>query len=115
MSQTVENIKPSYPLFRDADYKENLARKQETYEERHPMDKIRETFEWSTTKEYQDLNFAREALTVNPAKARITSYNVCYTKLLRVLCNDGVKFHCMHDAAASMVAFAAQHIGRVCR
>ena len=33
------------------------------------MTKIQETFLWSTTKEYQDLNFAREALTVNPAKA----------------------------------------------
>jgi nitrogenase molybdenum-iron protein beta chain len=28
-----------------------------------------ETFVWTTTKEYQDLNFKREALTVDPAKA----------------------------------------------
>jgi nitrogenase molybdenum-iron protein beta chain len=69
MSQTVDTIKPSYPLFRDADYKESLSNKQNTFEERHPMDRIRETFEWTTTKEYQELNFAREALTVNPAKA----------------------------------------------
>ena len=68
MSQTVENIKPSYPLFRDEEYKTNLEAKKQ-FEERPPMDKIMETFEWSTTKEYQDLNFQREALTINPAKA----------------------------------------------
>ncbi|MDX9990282.1 nitrogenase molybdenum-iron protein subunit beta [Thiothrix unzii] len=69
MSQAVENILPSYPLFRNDEYKANLKNKQDNYEERHPADKIQETFLWSTTKEYQDLNFAREALTVNPAKA----------------------------------------------
>jgi len=69
MSQSVDNIKPSYPLFRDEDYKENLANKKESYEECHPKEKIDEVFEWTTTKEYQELNFNREALTVNPAKA----------------------------------------------
>ena len=69
MSQKVENIQPSYPLFRNDDYKESLANKREAYEERHPQDKIDEVFQWTTTKEYQDLNFNREALTVNPAKA----------------------------------------------
>ncbi len=69
MSQEVENIQPSYPLFRNDEYKENLANKREAYEERHPQEKIDEVFQWTTTKEYQDLNFNREALTVNPAKA----------------------------------------------
>ena len=69
MSQAVENIKPSYPLFRDDEYKASLKNKQDNFEERHPTDKIQETFQWSTTKEYQELNFAREALTINPAKA----------------------------------------------
>ncbi|MDD2815492.1 MAG: nitrogenase molybdenum-iron protein subunit beta [Thiotrichaceae bacterium] len=69
MSQNVDNIKPSYPLFRDDEYKENLARKQAMYEEKHPDEKIQEVFNWSTSEEYQKLNFAREALTVNPAKA----------------------------------------------
>ena len=69
MSQTVENIKPSYPLFRDEDYKDNLAKKQNTVEERHDMDKIQEVFEWTTTEEYKELNFNRQVLTVNPAKA----------------------------------------------
>jgi len=69
MSQTVDNIKPSYPLFREDEYKENLGAKQDTVEERHEQAKMDEVFEWSTTMEYQELNFAREALTVNPAKA----------------------------------------------
>jgi len=69
MSQSVDNIKPSYPLFRDEEYKENLAKKKELYEECHPAEKIDEVFEWTTTEEYKELNFKREALTVNPAKA----------------------------------------------
>ncbi|MDX9767734.1 MAG: nitrogenase molybdenum-iron protein subunit beta [Ectothiorhodospiraceae bacterium] len=69
MSQNVDNIKPSYPLFRDADYKDNLAKKRSQFEDCHPQDKIEQTFQWTTTKEYQELNFQREALTVNPAKA----------------------------------------------
>ncbi len=67
--QIVDDIKPCYPLFRDDDYKANLKNKQDLYEERHPTDKIEEVFQWTTTKEYQELNFKREALTVNPAKA----------------------------------------------
>ncbi len=69
MSQNVEEIKPSYPLFREQEYKDNLARKKEMFEECHPQEKIDEVFEWTTTEEYKELNFKREALTVNPAKA----------------------------------------------
>jgi len=69
MSQTVDKIKPSYPLFREDDYQANLNAKRDTVEEVVDQAKLDETFEWTTTKEYQDLNFAREALTVNPAKA----------------------------------------------
>ena len=67
--QTVDDIKPCYPLFRNDDYKATLKNKQELFEDRHPEDKIAETFAWTTTKEYQELNFKREALTINPAKA----------------------------------------------
>ncbi|HBG95129.1 MAG TPA: nitrogenase molybdenum-iron protein subunit beta [Chromatiaceae bacterium] len=69
MSQTVDNIKPSYPLFREDEYQENLGAKQGLVEERPSQEKMDEVFEWSTTVEYQELNFAREALTINPAKA----------------------------------------------
>ena len=69
MSQSVDNIKPSYPLFRDNDYKESLDNKRTMFEECHPEEKINEVFQWTTTPEYQLLNFERKALTINPAKA----------------------------------------------
>ena len=69
MSQTVDQIKPCYPLFLDEDYRQSFTAKQTQFEERHSLEKMEEVFQWSTTKEYQDLNFQREALTINPAKA----------------------------------------------
>ncbi len=69
MSQTIEKIAPSFPLFRDDDYKDSLANKRDAFEEAHPQEKIEKTFEWTTSLEYQELNFQRQALTINPAKA----------------------------------------------
>ena len=40
MSQSVENIKPSYPLFRDQDYKDMLTNKKDNFEEKHPQELI---------------------------------------------------------------------------
>lgn len=67
--QTVDKIKPCFPLFRDDDYKATISNKRAQFEEGHSADKVAETFAWTTTQEYQDLNFKREALTINPAKA----------------------------------------------
>ena len=69
MSQEAENIMPSYPLFRKDEYRETLSNKQQMFEEQVPSVKIDEIFQWTTTEEYKELNFSREALTVNPAKA----------------------------------------------
>jgi nitrogenase molybdenum-iron protein beta chain len=69
MNDNPEKIKACYPLFGDYEYRDSLARKQELYEERFPQDKIDEVFQWTTTQEYKELNFKREVLTVNPAKA----------------------------------------------
>ena len=69
MSQEVENIKPGFPLFRGQEYRENLDNKKKLYEDAHDAKRIKEVFEWTTSQEYQELNFKREALTVNPAKA----------------------------------------------
>ncbi len=69
MPQSAEKVMPCYPLFREEEYKTTLKNKQDNYEDRVPQEKIDETFEWTTTMEYQELNFNREALTVNPAKA----------------------------------------------
>lgn len=38
-------------------------------EEGHGKERVREVFEWTTTPEYEALNFQRQALTVDPAKA----------------------------------------------
>jgi len=51
------------------DYQESFANKRVQFEEGHPQAKIQEIFDWTTTQEYQELNFKREALTINPAKA----------------------------------------------
>ena len=67
--QDANEIKPCYPLFRNDEYKEVLDRKAVQFEEKPADDEIRQAFEWTTTKEYQELNFKREALTINPAKA----------------------------------------------
>ncbi|MGB5446866.1 MAG: nitrogenase molybdenum-iron protein subunit beta [Psychromonas sp.] len=69
MSQTIDNIKPGYPLFQQPEYQDLLARKKAISEEAYSEEKVQEVFEWTTTEAYQKLNFARTALTINPAKA----------------------------------------------
>ena len=69
MSQTIDEIKPGYPLFKQPEYQDLIARKRALSEEAHSEEKVEEVFQWTTTQEYQDLNFERKALTVNPAKA----------------------------------------------
>lgn len=69
MAQTTENIEPCYPLFNQEEYQDMFARKRREFEGGVPDDKVEEVFQWTTTPEYQELNFAREALTVDPAKA----------------------------------------------
>lgn len=66
--QTVDQIKPCYPLFQEPEYKELIANKRSKFEEGASADKVAETFAWTTTMEYQELNFKREALSINPAK-----------------------------------------------
>ncbi|MBF0427350.1 MAG: nitrogenase molybdenum-iron protein subunit beta [Magnetococcales bacterium] len=69
MSQSAETIVPCYPLFQQPEYRDVLKKKGEEYENRESGAKIDETFAWTTSPEYQVLNFQREALTINPAKA----------------------------------------------
>jgi nitrogenase molybdenum-iron protein beta chain len=69
MSQDVADIKPSYPLFLEEEYKKSLGDKRAVSEEPHDDEKIEEVFKWTTTQEYKELNFKRQALTINPAKA----------------------------------------------
>ncbi|WP_435236726.1 nitrogenase molybdenum-iron protein subunit beta [Psychromonas sp. PT13] len=69
MSQTIDKIKPGYPLFTQPEYQEMMANKRAVSESAHSDEKVEEVFQWTTTEEYKELNFARKALTVNPAKA----------------------------------------------
>ena len=66
--QTSECVKPGYPLFTGDDYQQAFARKR-VFEEAPPNEKLEEVFQWTTTEAYKQLNFQREALTINPAKA----------------------------------------------
>ncbi|MGM3189401.1 nitrogenase molybdenum-iron protein subunit beta [Dickeya dadantii subsp. dieffenbachiae] len=68
MSQTAEKTQPCYPLFEQEEY-QTLFRNKRGMEEAHDEQRVRDVFEWTTTQEYQDLNFQREALTIDPAKA----------------------------------------------
>ncbi|RRJ82931.1 nitrogenase molybdenum-iron protein subunit beta [Aestuariirhabdus litorea] len=69
MSQTADNVKPCYPLFQQPEYQELLARKKASMEDPAADAKVKEIFDWTTSEEYQEINFARKALTIDPAKA----------------------------------------------
>lgn len=69
MPQDVEKVKDHFELFRGDEYKDMLANKREQFENTHPAAEIERVTEWAKTEEYKDLNFGREALTINPAKA----------------------------------------------
>jgi nitrogenase molybdenum-iron protein beta chain len=61
-------IKDYSELFKQQDYKEQFARKRE-FENCWPAEKVREVAEWTKTEEYKGLNFKREHIKINPAKA----------------------------------------------
>jgi nitrogenase molybdenum-iron protein beta chain len=69
MTQNVENVIDHFNLFRGPEYIEMFENKRKNFENAHPDDKIEEVREWTKSWEYREKNFAREALTVNPAKA----------------------------------------------
>ncbi|WP_237153172.1 nitrogenase molybdenum-iron protein subunit beta [Oryzibacter oryziterrae] len=68
MPQSAEKILDHAPLFREPEYKEMLANKK-MFECGASSGEVDDMVEYTKTKEYQDKNFAREALVVNPAKA----------------------------------------------
>lgn len=69
MPQTAEKVLDHELLFREPEYQKLFADKKEGFEYNHPEAKIAEIRDWTKTKDYKEKNFAREALTVNPAKA----------------------------------------------
>jgi nitrogenase molybdenum-iron protein beta chain len=68
MAQNVDNIKDHVDLFQQPEYQELFQNKQE-FEGMPASDEVAKIAEWTKSWEYREKNFAREALTVNPAKA----------------------------------------------
>lgn len=69
MPQSIEQVKDHSDLFQEPEYQEMLRNKREAFECPHPVARVEEISDWTKTKEYREKNFAREALTINPAKA----------------------------------------------
>ncbi|MDH4233355.1 MAG: nitrogenase molybdenum-iron protein subunit beta, partial [Nitrospirota bacterium] len=61
-------IKDHCELFQEQDYLEQFDRKRE-FENTWPPEKVKEVAEWTKTAEYKALNFARQNIKINPAKA----------------------------------------------
>jgi len=68
MPQSAEKVIDHELLFREPEYQDMLANKKE-FEFNHSDDKIKSIIEWTKTEDYKQKNFARDSLTVNPAKA----------------------------------------------
>jgi nitrogenase molybdenum-iron protein beta chain len=67
-SEEIMKIRDHSELFKQKDYQEQFERKKE-FENCWPAEKVQEISEWTKTKEYQELNFKRENIKINPAKA----------------------------------------------
>ncbi|MDW6004013.1 nitrogenase molybdenum-iron protein subunit beta [Vibrio mangrovi] len=69
MTQNVDDIKSGYALFQQPEYQDLIASKRRDFEAAYDAEKVKEIFEWTTTKEYQEINFNRKHITIDPAKA----------------------------------------------
>jgi nitrogenase molybdenum-iron protein beta chain len=69
MEQTAEKVLDHNELFRQPQYTDMFKRKREQFENRAPEEQIKHVCDWTQSAEYRELNFNRQALTVNPAKA----------------------------------------------
>jgi nitrogenase molybdenum-iron protein beta chain len=69
MPQVADKVIDHELLFREPEYQALFAGKKANFEFNHSDAKVAEIRDWTKSPEYKDKNFAREALTVNPAKA----------------------------------------------
>ena len=69
MTQNAEHVLDHFDLFRGPEYQEMLANKRKLFENQRDPAEVERITEWAKTEEYKEKNFAREALTINPAKA----------------------------------------------
>ena len=68
MPQTAERCLDHTLLFGEPEYQEMFVRKAPG-EGMHSKDRVKQVDEWTRSWEYREKNFARESLTINPAKA----------------------------------------------
>ena len=69
MAQNADNVLDHFNLFRGPEYTEMFENKRKNFENPVADAEIERVREWTKTEEYKEKNFARQALTVNPAKA----------------------------------------------
>jgi nitrogenase molybdenum-iron protein beta chain len=69
MTQNAENVLDHFNLFRGPEYKEMFENKKKNFENPVAESELERVREWTKTWEYREKNFARDSLTVNPAKA----------------------------------------------
>ncbi len=69
MSQSSEKVLDHFKLFREPEYLKMFAAKKEQFEFCVPAESVQEQVEYAKSWDYREKNFARTALTVNPAKA----------------------------------------------
>ena len=69
MTQNADHVLDHFELFRGPEYQQMLANKKKMFENPRDPAEVERVREWAKTPEYREKNFAREALTVNPAKA----------------------------------------------
>ncbi|MEH2458965.1 nitrogenase molybdenum-iron protein subunit beta [Nostoc sp.] len=68
MPQNPEKIQDHVELFHQPEYKQLFQNKKQ-FENGHEGEEVERVAEWTKSWDYREKNFAREALTVNPAKA----------------------------------------------
>ena len=69
MPQNAEEILDHAKLFREPEYTQMFENKKQQFEFGVPAERLQQIVEWTKSIDYKDKNFARESLTVNPAKA----------------------------------------------
>jgi nitrogenase molybdenum-iron protein beta chain len=69
MPQNAEDILDHAKLFRQPEYTELFEGKRKNFEFGVPAEQVQQIVEWTKSADYKDKNFARDSLTVNPAKA----------------------------------------------
>ncbi|AMY68802.1 nitrogenase molybdenum-iron protein subunit beta [Frigidibacter mobilis] len=69
MPQSADKVLDHAPLFQQPEYREMLANKKLKFECGHTAETITQIGDWTKSWEYREKNLAREAVTINPAKA----------------------------------------------